>query len=338
MAKLTISDIAKIAGVSTATVSHVLNDKIKGNMSDKTCNRVKKVIEQTGYTKDSISSAMRTGVTKIIGLILPTNANLYYAQLAEKIELTLFQAGFLTYLCSTKYSIKIEKNYIKTLLQHKVSSILLCSKGLTGEEINSLNKINPMTNIILIDEQIANFKGSIIIADDVYGGEIGIQYLFDNAHRDVVIIAGPKNLMSTHNRLKGIKRKYKEEDLVFDDSNLVYGDYQINKSRELVLQLLKENRKFSAIFALNDMMAIGAILALNDKSLRVPEDISVLGYDNINLSEFFYPKISTVEIPINIIAEKSRNLVLHPEKNKAGSIDLIKPRLIIRESVMYRYH
>ena len=335
--KLRITDIAKMANVSTATVSHVLNEKIKGNMSEATYIKVKNIISENNYTTDRISSAMRTGKTRVIGLILPTNTNLYYAQLANSIESTLFKAGYLTYMCTTDYSIDTEKEYIKTLLQQKVSGIFLCSSGLSNEELAQLNENNPNTNIILLDEKIENYNGNKVIADDFAGGEIGTQYLFDNQHFRIAIVAGPKNLESTNNRLSGIKSKYESKGISFEDQILVYGDYLINRSRELILDLLKESRDFTAIFALNDMMAIGAILAINEEGLRVPEDISVLGYDNINLTELFYPKISTIEIPINQIAQKALDIILNPEENKTGSINPIKPRLIVRESVMYHY-
>lgn len=335
--KLRITDIAKMANVSTATVSHVLNEKIKGNMSEETYLKVKKVISENGYTKDRISSAMRTGKTKVIGLILPTNTNLFYAQLANSIESTLFKAGYLTYICTTDYSIKIEMEYIKTLLQQKVSGIFLCSSGLSNDELSKLNEINPNTDLILLDEKIENYTGIKVISDDFAGGEIGTQYLFDNQHFKIVVVAGPKNLESTINRLSGIKSKYESKAMSFEDQILVYGDYLLNRSREIILELLKKNRDFTAIFALNDMMAIGAILAINEVGLRVPDDISVLGYDNINLTELFYPKISTIEIPINQIAQKALNIILNPEEHKTGIINPIKPRLVVRESVMYHY-
>jgi len=186
--QVTLKDIAKIANVSVATVSRVLNDKAAGNMKLETCERIKKIIEETNYTPHALAADLRTGLLKVIGVIFPSNVNPYYAQLGRAIENECFHSGYLTFICNTDSNVNKEKDYIKLLTSQRVSGIILCSTGLTNQEIEDIS--TRRIKVVLLDEEIDNFEGDVVIGNDFYGGYIGARYLLGLGHKNILVIMG----------------------------------------------------------------------------------------------------------------------------------------------------
>jgi len=294
---ITLKDIARMAHVSTATVSRVLNDKAVGNMKPETCERIKKIIEDTGYTPHALASSLRKGLSRVVGVILPDNVNPYYAQLGKAIENECFQNGYLTLICNSNSDINREKDYIKLLTSQRVSGILLCSTGLSGREVSAMVPQN--IRVIMLDEESVDFEGDIVIGDDVVGGYLGAEYLYELGHERILVIKAPDILSSSRNRLEGFVKQTEEKGKHLDVNFVLGGDYNTLESGcKAVNQALVRGLEFTAIFSFNDLMAIGAIKALYEHNYRVPEDISVLGYDNIFLDELVKPRITTVATPL----------------------------------------
>jgi LacI family transcriptional regulator len=329
---MSLKEIAKLAGVSTATVSRVLNKKEKGNMRPETCERVKEIIRQTGYTPHALASGLRKGLSNVIGVILPDNVNPYYAQLGRAVEYEFFNNGYLTLFCNTNSDRTREIEYIRHLTGQRVAGILLCSTGLTGRKIKE--HIPDSINVILLDEELEHFQGDTVIGDDCRGGYTGARYLQGLGHKKILIVTGPQNLSSTKNRLKGFLKYIGETGGVFDNEYVMTGDYNLKAAYDTVIEALKMKLKFSAVFAFNDFMAIGVIKAINDNNLSVPQDISVLGYDNIFIDELVKPALTTVATPFEDLARIAVKRLLACLKGdcKRGEKIILQPRLIIRQS------
>lgn len=333
---ITLKDIAKMAHVSTATVSRVLNDKAVGNMKPETCERIKKIIENTGYTPHALASSLRKGLSRVVGVIFPDNVNPYYAQLGKAIENECFRNGYLTLICNSNSDVSREKDYIRHLTSQRVAGILLCSTGLSGREIKTMIPHN--IRVIMVDEEVDDFEGELVIGDDSVGGYLGADYLYGLGHEKILIIKAPDVLSSSRNRLNGFLKQTLEREKFFDVNFVIGGDYNtLESGYKAVNQALERELKFTAIFSFNDLMAIGALKALFEKNYRVPEDISVLGYDNIFLDELVRPRITTVATPLEELGKLAVKKLLQLTKSKKRKEMMrftLKPKLIIRDSCL----
>jgi LacI family transcriptional regulator len=329
---VTLKDIARMANVSTATVSRVINNNVKGNMKPETYKRIKKIIGNTGYTPHALASGLRKGQLKVIGVIFPSNVNPYYAQLGHAIENESFSHGYLTLICNSNADVGREKNYISHLLSQKVSGILLCSTGLSVKEIEKLVPTN--INVILLDEEVSDFRGDIVIGNDYLGGYMGAEYLFKLGHRRILFVNGPDTLSSCRNRLHGVIVYMNEKEYSLDPKHVIKGDFTIESAYRGVNEAIRNNIQFSAVFTFNDLMAIGALMALNENNLVVPEDVSVLGYDNIFIDELIKPGITTVATPLEQLGiEAVKMLLKDTSKEKVKGVKVVlEPKIIVRDS------
>ena len=328
---MTIKDIAKIANVSTATVSRVLNNNYKGNMRKETYERVEKIIIETSYIPHAVAAGLRKGLLKTVGVILPDSTNPYYAQLGRAIENEAFKNGYLTLVCNTDLDVNKEIFYIRLLLGHRVSGIILCSTGLNARQIKSI--LPKEIYVVLLDEEIKDFDADLVIVNDFLGGYMGAQYLYNLGHRNVAVITGPKNLSSSQQRLTGYLKFMKEKGINIDYNNIIASNYTLESSYRIVKKLFYSKSSISAIFTFNDLMAIGAIKALYEMNIRVPDEISVLGFDNIFLDNLVTPNITTIETPINRLAKLAvKKLVNQQCKEEKTKKIIVDPKLIERQS------
>jgi LacI family transcriptional regulator len=192
---------------------------------------------------------------------------------------------------------KREKDYLRHLISQKAAGILLCSTGLTGGEIDSI--VSGRSRLILLDEELVDFGGETVVCDDYMGGYRGAEYLLRLGHSSILVVIGPEKLISTRNRLKGFLSLMEDTDGGYESSRILKGEYTLERAYEEVGSSIERGVEFSAVFAFNDLMAIGSIKALKEKGYRVPEDVSVLGYDNIFIDELVNPKITTVSTPLD---------------------------------------
>jgi len=329
---ITLKDIAKLANVSTATVSRFLNDNAEGNMSNETYKRIKKIIDETGYTPHALASGLRRGLSNVIGVILPDNVNPYYAQLGKSIENECFNNGYMTLICNTNSEKRREIDYLRHLIGQRVAGILLCSTGLKGEKIKSI--VPSEIRVILLDEEIPEFESDIIIGDDYKGGYEGARYLFNLGHREILIITGPASRGSSQNRLKGCTKFLKDNNVEIKHDLIIEGQYDIESAYDIAIEAIEKKLSFSAVFAFNDMMAIGSIKALHKLNVKVPQDISVLGYDNIFIDDLISPRISTIATPLEELGRIAVDRLLEGAKQagKEGQKILLEPMLVVRES------
>lgn len=332
--KFTVKDIAEMAGVSTATVSRVLNEKAIGNMRPETYERIKRIIDATKYSPNPMAAALRSGNTRVIGVILPSSINPYYAQLGRWIEQVAFRNGFLTLVCNSDSDIDREKAYINLLIAQRVSGILFCSTALSGNEISAI--ATDKLQVILLDEQVDSYDGNLIIGDDYTGGYKGAQYLHSLGHEDIFVITGPSHLGSTSARVNGVRQYYRMSGRELDGRYIATGAFTFDSGFRAVQEALDSGLRFTAVFALNDLMAFGAMNALRNAGLDVPTQVSVLGYDNVFIDEFLPPRLSSVATPFDKIANEAIQLVIRNRDETAArdqnSRILIEPSLVIRET------
>lgn len=297
--KVTIKDIAEKCGVSITTVSRVINDKLEG-VGTETRGKVIEAIERLNYQPNSIARSMVTKKTNTIALVIPDICNPFFPELARGVEDCCTQRGYNLFLCNTDGSAEKEYSYIKYLRERFVDGIIFTTQN--AEEYNSIfyDFKKEGFPFVFIERYIDDLEGSLGIYVDNYSGVYkAVKYLFDNCHQNIAFITGPFNTTNAVLRFKGFQQAHLELNVDIDYSLVKEGDYKIQSGYLQTKALLTEQPgKFSAIIASNDLMAIGACNAVREAGLNIPEDISIIGFDNISFSDIFQPKITTVGIPI----------------------------------------
>lgn len=298
---VTIREVAKRAGVSISTVSRVLNEKPHNYIREETRCKVLKAIEELNYKPDRRAQSLRGVKTGIIGLVMPIGLNPFYEQLAYAIENVCYREGYGMLICDSHGNIDRERTYIDILVRQKVDGIIITTIELKKEDLEEL--INRGITVILADEDVPEVNAPAVFANNYLGACQATKHLINLGHKRIAFITGPLNVLSGRDRLKGYLDTLKENNLEIDETIIKEGDYTYKKGYIATQKLLKESdSRFTAIFCSNDLTAFGAMRALQDKGWKVPEDYSVVGFDDMYFSSISNPQLTTVAQPVDKMA------------------------------------
>ncbi len=301
-----IKDVAKRANVSITTVSHIINKT--RYVSDELTERVNKAMEELDYHPNSLARGLRSGKTKTIGLVIPDISNQFFAEISRKIEDRGFENGYSVILCNTNDSPQKEKTYIDVLLAKKVEGIIFISTIVESNNIDKVMEFNIPT--VVVDRIIKDIKSDTVLVNNSKGGYTATKYLLDLGHRRIGCIEGPSPITPSAQRVEGYRQALQEEGIKIDPDLIVTGDFRYESGNKAMRELLALPNPPTAVFACNDMMALGAIQAINDSGMNIPNDISVIGFDNIPFSETIYPTLTTMAQPIYEIANLIVDLLI----------------------------
>jgi LacI family transcriptional regulator len=305
-----IKDVAERANVSITTVSHVINKT--RYVSDELVARVHKAMEDLDYRPNSLARGLRSGKTKTIGLVIPDISNQFFAEISRKIEDKGFDYDYSVILCNTDDDKNKEKNYIDVLIAKQIDGILFIS---TGEYTNNLEKtIEFNIPIVVVDRDIDEINADIVLVDNNDGGFKATKYLIELGHQRIACIAGPSQTTPSAQRIAGYQRALEEARINFDRSLIIPGDYRYTSGERAMRELLTKSPRPTAVFASNDMMALGAYQAINNQGMKIPDDISIVGFDNIPFSQAVYPTLTTIEQPIHEIADLAVDFLINKIK------------------------
>jgi LacI family transcriptional regulator len=290
---MTIKEVASEAGVSVGTVSNVLNDY--KHVTEAKRKKVLDAIDTLGYKPNPIARTLKTRISKTIGLIVPDISNPFYAELARGAEDILRQHGYNLFLCNKDRNSEKEADYVDALMDKSVDGIILVKPTINENKIHGIGKNN---NLILIDTNMPASKDyAIINVDDYMSAYKMTEYLYQMGHRKIAYFSGNMDARSDQLRFQGYKSFMKEQSIFGEDLVEKCGVYRISESYNHAQNFLKKKRKIDAVFASNDVIALGIIHAANDLGLRVPEDISVAGCDDIEMSSYLRPTLTTIRRP-----------------------------------------
>ena len=328
---VTIKDIAALAGVSKTTVSKVLNNKDE-KISNATRQKVLDIVKQKNYIPNKMAQSLVTKKTKTIGVIIPDIRNPFFTDIVRGIEDKAFKEGYNIILCNTDECEEKEVKAINTLIEKMVDGIIFApsSKG-----DSNLSDYNGLTKpIVLVDKKlnIKNLKG-IVTLDNKEGTYLATNLLVENNHKKILYLSGPLKNKISKDRLKGYKKALKKAGIKYDESLVLKGEYSLEWGYEIIKKLKYIN--FTAICAGNDLIAIGAIKALKERNIRVPKDVSVVGFDDIETSSIINPQLTTIKQNSYSMGYESANILIkNLEKKSFNNIEKItfKPELIIRDS------
>ncbi len=331
MKRVTIKDVAKEAGVSFTTVSHVINET--RYVGSNTKSRVLAALDKLGYHPNNVARSLRSGKTKTIGLIVPDASNLFFAEIARKIEDFGYQQGYSVILGNSDNNPAKQTNYIHTLIAKQVDGVIFISAG--GEVRDLQLFLDNRIPVVVADRDVPLELADVVLLDNEKAGYEATRHLLDLGHVCIACITGPDNLSPSMLRVEGYKRALHEYGLPFRSNLVKVGDFQIKGGETEMQKLLEDPCKPTAVFVLNDMMAIGAMTAARKAGLSVPADLSIVGFDDIELASAVSPALTTVAQPFDELAQNATNLLI--ERLQGNRLEenmrvILPAKLIVRES------
>lgn len=328
----TIKDIANLAEVSVGTVSNVINGT--QNVSPAKRRLVEQAIEQLNYIPNATARTLKTKISKTIGLIVPDISNPFYSELAKGVEDHLSQYGYTLFVCNKYRTAAKERQYLDSLTEKNSDGIILVKPMLAQSE---LERYGQHESLILIDTNLtSNEHFGIINVDDEESGYQMTQLIYNMNHRKIAYFRGGWGARSDERRLHGYQSFMKEYGIFHPDLIYDCGQYEIQNGYYAVNDLLEKNELPTAIFASNDMIAIGAIQSLYDHGLQVPEDISVVGCDDISISACLRPALTTISRPKYQMGTASGRLMINSLLSKKSFTNrelLLTSNLMVRQSL-----
>ena len=327
-----MDEIAKLAGVSKATVSRVLNDSECG-VGEQTRVRVKKIAEELGYSVEQTEKKKNVSFTRYIALILPDITNPFFADLAKSVEQSLRRKGYSLVLANTDFSEDNEAAQIRELMVKRLEGILLVPSGIRAREEHDLPRRYQIP-MVLLDrklEGISDIPG--VYSNNEYASVISCEHLIRKGARDIVFISGPLNVSTSIERFEGYKAVLAQHSIPFRPEMCRHGSYTVESGYNAVLELERSGISYSAILAANDLMALGALKAVREFGYRVPEDVQIIGFDNIEFSQYCEPSLSTMQQPTFDMGAKAVELLTGIiEKRDPVQPERLIPKLLMRKT------
>lgn len=329
---VTIKDVAKHANVAVSTASRVINDS--GYVSQETREKVEKAVETLGYTPNSIARSLKQKSTFSIGLIVTDIVNPFYAELAQAVERAARERGYSVLLVNTDGSGRLEKEGMDLLIAKQVDGIIWYSP-INQKLIEELEqKSGPV--VVVITAKSEPIGRHTIHIDDQIGAHEAVDHLIKLGHKRIGYIAEPDAPEFSQERLNGYKAALAKAKIKLDKSLIVRGNFQEGSGRRGMQSLLKLSNPPTAVFAANDLMAIEAIQYIREQGLRVPEDVAVVGFDDIKLAGLYGIDLTTVAQPkYEMGREAAKILISSIQKERASRQMLLHPTLVVRKSCGY---
>jgi LacI family transcriptional regulator len=326
----TIRDVATSAGVSTTTVSHVINGT--RFVEPETAERVYTAIKKLGYRPNSLARSLRRGETGIVGLIVPDSSNPFFADIARKVEDTGFAKGYNVILCNSDLSLEKEEAYLNSLLSKQVDGLILIPSSDYSSQLQTV--IEAGVPVVVLDRELDSALVDQVLVDNEQGGYQVGRYLLQLGHKRLGCISGPQNIRPVLERVQGFQRALSEAGVKAKLAESLEGNLRTLDGEIAMQNLLEQDFDLSAVFAVNDLMALGAVNVLRRANHRIPEDISIVGFDNILPAVTLSPALTSVAQPTKRMAEISVSLLLERMKNplKAPDRVVLTTTLIERES------
>ncbi len=332
MKNATIKDIAKIANVSYASVSRALSGS--PGVSNETRNLVLKICEELGYTPNYMARSMVTKATKLIGLIVTDIANPFMSEMALNIEQIARESGYHIMLCNSVNDIGQEERVFKLLMGRKVDGVLIFPTSAHSHEV--LKKYLDRIPVVFVSENLSDFPASYVTVDNLLGTTMGTEYLYSLGHKDILYFGRRQKRIAHRLRFDGytsVCKKYNLTPYFFDSP---FPTDAIQHGYTMAKEMFKENPKpsYTAIFASTDSNALGLLQAADEYGLRIPEDISLLGFDNIPYTGLPKIMLSTIEQPYKLMAKAAIEMLIDKidQPDMGYSHKVLTPRLVIRNS------
>ncbi|NMP31503.1 LacI family DNA-binding transcriptional regulator [Thalassotalea sp. M1531] len=327
----TIYEVSKLAGVSLATVSRVMNNNAR--VSDKTKQKVLDAMAELGYRPNSIARSLASSRSDSIGILVSELHGPFFGQMMAGIESELRAAGKHVIITTGHSEEDKEKDGIEFLISRNCDAIIAHVEAVSDEYLIELNE--GKTPVYLMSRFVEELSEKCISLDNELGGYLATKAIIDNGHQKIAYIAGPQFKADASNRLLGHKRALKESNIEFNEDLFFIGDFKETGGSDGLRYLTKQNEQFTALVCANDEMASGAMKYAREHGFRLPEGLSIIGFDNVIFANYLYPTLTTIDNPVNSMGHMAAKLVLKDvyQKKKLEIERVFEPTLINRHSV-----
>lgn len=327
---ITIKELAKLLDLSPTTVSRVLSGNAKKyRISDATDKLVKETAKQYQYEPNQIARNLRLKETNTIGLVIPDISNPFFANLARMIEIELRKRGKLILLSDTHDNSDLESETLMFLFGRKVDGILVAPVGLSSEHFRRFTHV-PM---VMIDRYFPSLSVPYVSTDNFAGAYIATQYLINKNHRQIACIQGLVNTIPNKERVRGFQKAIADYGISSEDIKICGTDFSIENGYNIAQKLLKQVSSLTAIFTLGNQIAIGAMRAIKENGLKIPEDISIISFDDQAYFDLTSPPLTTIRQPIDLIGKEAVRILFDLMNGKKPESKLLPAKLVERSSV-----
>lgn len=326
----TIKDVAALAGISYTTVSHVLNKTRP--VSEQVRLKVEAAISELDYVPSAVARSLKARSTATIGLLVPSSVNPYFAELARGIEDACERNGYCVILCNSDDNPQKQRNYLRVLLEKRIDGLVVASVGEDADLLQSLAGVR--TPMVIVDRELEGVDADMVRIDHELGAYLATFHLLELGHRDIAYIGGPAQTGVTQLRLSGFRRAMAQAQAPVEAGRVLHCDFTSPGGHAAATQLLDGERP-TAIFAGNDMIGVGVLRAAAERNINVPGELSVIGFDDIELSRYVYPPLTTVGQSIRELGESAAALLLSriiTQGRDAPCQRIVAPRIVLRES------
>ncbi len=332
----TLEDVAEKAGVSVSTVSRILNKKSKKyRISPKTESLVIKTAKSLNYTPNQLARGLRLKRTHSIGLIVPDISNPFFAAVTRSIQRAAHELGYSLVVCDTDEDELQEVAHLKVLRSKGVDGMVVMPVGQNGSHLQHM--IREGMPLVLMDRIFDELDADSVVTDNYKGAYEAVEFLVKNGHRRIAIIQGLPNTYTNKGRLRGYIDALRAYKIPVDSRLIVGRDFRKESGYIETKMLLSVEDRPTAIFATSDLITLGALEAINEEGLRIPQDVSLIAFDDIDHVNFFTTPITTISQPKEIIGEVAVKLLIEKIKNhNRGETRriMLSPKLIERDSVL----
>jgi LacI family transcriptional regulator len=327
----TIYEVSELAGVSLATVSRVINKS--GKVTAKTREKVEAAMKELGYRPNSIAQSLASNRSNSVGVLVPELHGPFFGSMLSSIELELRKEGKHVIITAGHSDEGREKEGIEFLASRKVDALILFVFATSDRRIRELSK--SAVPAVIIGRSIAGMEESCFSLNNEAGGYLAAKALIESGHRQLACITGPMWKSDGQQRFAGYQRALSEFDLPFEERLVVEGNYEESSGRAGMLKLLQKDIPFTGLVCANDEMAAGAIAIARKHGLTIPQDLSVMGFDNVFFTRYMHPQLSTIDYPVDKMGQMAARCVLRDVYGKTGQTiqRRFEPSLVQRDTV-----
>lgn len=305
-----MKDIARRTGLGLATISSYFNG---GNVREKNRIKIEEAIEELHYEVNEVARGLKTNATKTIGVVIPELNNTFCAEIITGMEDILRSHGYATIVCDCRTDKKLEREAVEFLIRRRVDGIINMP---VDEEGNHLKRFQKMGKpIVLIDRKIQGIDCDSVLVDNKKAAEDAVRYFIGRGHRNIGIIGGPEEVFTAQERMAGYYKALESAGIPVRESLIWHGDYTIQGGVRGLEELVQNNPEMTAVFVTNYEMTMGAMIGVNELGIRIPEQLSMIGFDNLQFARACNPKLTIVAQPTDGIAREVAKVMLNHLEN-----------------------
>ena len=338
--RTTLKQIAEATNLSTAIVSQVLNNK-PCRISQENRQRILDTAERLNYRRNLVAVSLVKGSTDTIGLVISDIRNEFFSSLAKGVEDECHNHNWNVILCNSNDRHSRDMDNLRMLADKGVSGIVFgmaseSTPAMVQECVEFMKK--ERLPYVMVDRYTEDHHNGIVRVDHVKGGYLATNYLLDRGHRRIACITGPMNLIDSRQRWEGYCKALQEQGIPYRSELVVNGKYTFDSGNDAAEILLKRRVDFDAVFCLNDLMAIGAMQRFQKRGIRIPQDISVVGYDDIFVAQFLNVPLTTIHQPVEELGHAAARMIIERGVSEFAENNCLvfEPELVKRKTVIDR--